>query len=141
MTSPNNLTIEKTLCLIKPDAVSAGKIVEIITILKNDGFHIEKMKMMKMNNDIAQKFYYVHKNKNFFEGLIRFMTSNQIVAMILERENAIYRLRSLVGNTDSKIAAKGTIRNLYGTDERKNAIHASDSYESAKHEIKVIFDN
>lgn len=141
MTSPNNLTIEKTLCLIKPDSISTGKIGEILTILENDGFHIEKMKMMKMNNDIAQKFYYVHKNKNFFEGLIKFMTSNQIVVLILERENAIDRLRSLVGNTDSKIAAKGTIRNLYGTDERKNAIHASDSYESAKHEITVIFDN
>lgn len=141
MNSQNNLTTEKTLCLIKPDAVSAGKIGEILTILENDGFHILKMKMMKMNNDIAQKFYYVHKNKNFFEGLIRFMTSNQIVVMILERENAIDRLRSLVGNTDSRIAAKGTIRNLYGTDERKNAIHASDSYESAKNEIKVIFDN
>ncbi len=141
MTSQNNLTTKKTLCLIKPDAVSAGKIGEILTILENDGFHILKMKMMKMNDDIAQKFYCVHKNKNFFEGLIEFMTSSQIAAMVLEREDAINRLRSLVGNTDSRVAAKGTIRNLYGTDERKNAIHASDGSESVKHEIKVIFDN
>ncbi|MCK4357953.1 MAG: nucleoside-diphosphate kinase [Candidatus Cloacimonetes bacterium] len=135
------MTTKKTLCLIKPDAVSAGKIGEILTILENDGFHILKMKMMKMNDDIAQKFYCVHKNKNFFEGLIEFMTSSQIAAMVLEREDAINRLRSLVGNTDSRVAAKGTIRNLYGTDERKNAIHASDGSESVKHEIKVIFDN
>ncbi len=139
MNSKNNLTIEKTLCLIKPDAVSAGKIGEILTILENDGFHILKMQMIQMKKVIAEKFYYVHKNKKFFNGLIEFITSGQIVAMILEREDAIIRLRNLIGDTDSKNASKGTIRNLYGTDERKNAIHASDSLESVKHEIDSIF--
>jgi nucleoside-diphosphate kinase len=92
-----------------------------------------------MNQVLAEQFYYIHKNKYFFEELIKFMTSGPIIAMILEREDAINRLRRLAGNTDSKIADKGTIRNRYGTDIQRNAIHASDSIESAVYEIDVIF--
>jgi len=139
MTPPNNLDIERTLCLIKPDAVSSGKIGEILTILEDDNFHILKMRMMQMSPNIAQRFYYIHKNKHFYDGLIEFMTSSPIIAMVLEREDAINRLRRLAGDTDSKTAAKGTIRNKYGTDIQRNAIHASDSIESAVYEIDVIF--
>ncbi len=139
MTPPNNLDIERTLCLIKPDAVSSGKIGEILTILENNDFNILKMKMLRMNRNIAQRFYYIHKNKHFYDELIEFMTSGPIIAMVLEREDAINRLRRLAGDTDSKIAAKGTIRNKYGIDIQRNAIHASDSIGSAVYEIDVIF--
>jgi len=139
MTIKNNLDIERTLCLIKPDAVSSGKIGEILTILEDDNFHVLKMRMMQMSQNIAQRFYSIHKNKHFYDGLIKFMTSGPIIAMVLEREDAINRLRRLAGNTDSKTAAKGTIRNKYGADIQRNAIHASDSIESAVYEIDVIF--
>lgn len=139
MTPQNNLDIERTLCLIKPDAVSSGKIGEILTILEDDDFHILKMRMMQMSQSVAQRFYYIHKNKHFYDELIEFMTSGPIIAMILEREDAINRLRRLAGDTDSKTADKGTIRNRYGTDIQRNAIHASDSIESAVYEIDVIF--
>ncbi|MEA3476151.1 MAG: nucleoside-diphosphate kinase [Candidatus Cloacimonadota bacterium] len=139
MTPQNNLDIERTLCLIKPDAVSSGKIGEILTILENNNFNILKMKMLQMNRNIAQRFYYIHKNKHFYDELIEFMTSGPIITMVLEREDAINRLRRLAGDTDSKIADKGTIRNRYGTDIQRNAIHASDSIESAVYEIDVIF--
>ncbi len=139
MTPQNNLDIERTLCLIKPNAVSSGKIGEILTILEDDDFHILKMRMMQMSQTVAQRFYYIHKNKHFYDGLIEFMTSGPIIAMILESEDAINRLRRLAGDTDSKIADKGTIRNRYGADIQRNAIHASDSIESAVYEIDVIF--
>lgn len=139
MTPQNNLDIERTLCLIKPDAASSGKIGEILAILENNDFHILKMRTMQMSQSVAQRFYYIHKNKHFYDELIDFMTSGPIIAMILEREDAINRLRRLAGNTDSKIADKGTIRNRYGIDIQRNAIHASDSIESAVYEIDVIF--
>ncbi len=136
-----HLTKERTLCLIKPDAVAEGNIGKIITMLENNNFHILKMKMLIMNQELAQKFYYVHKEKHFYEELICFMTNNYIVAMILEREDAIKKLRSLAGDTDSKIASPETIRNKYGTDNSHNAVHASDSLESYLYESEVIFGN
>lgn len=130
---------EKTLCLIKPDAVKANHIGEIIAILESQHFSILKMKLMKMNLNLAEKFYNVHKGKPFFDELVKFMTSGEIVALVLERENAIGKLREIVGNTDSNLAEDGTIRNKFGTDKGQNAIHASDAQETANYEISVIF--
>ena len=92
-----------------------------------------------MNLNLAEKFYNVHKGKPFFDELVKFMTSGEIVALVLERENAIGKLREIVGNTDSNLAEDGTIRNKFGTDKGQNAIHASDAQETANYEISVIF--
>ena len=92
-----------------------------------------------MSQNLAEKFYDVHKGKLFFDELVKFMTNGPIIAMVLERENAINKLREVVGNTDSQLAKKGTIRNKFGTDKSQNAVHASDAQKTAKYEIEVIF--
>jgi len=94
-----------------------------------------------MSREIAEKFYSVHKGKHFYDNLVEFMTSGPIVAIVLERENAILGFRELAGSTDSRKAAKGTIRHLYGTDNQENAVHGSDSPESFEYEQGVIFES
>ena len=130
---------EKTLCLIKPDAVKKHFIGEIISILEENGFDILRMKMLKMDKKLACQFYSVHKRKPFFEHLVEFMTSGNIVALVLEKENAITLLHKLCGNTDSTKAAENTIRHKFGTDYRVNAVHSSDCPQSADEEINTIF--
>ncbi|MEA2104592.1 MAG: nucleoside-diphosphate kinase [Candidatus Cloacimonadota bacterium] len=130
---------EKTLCLIKPDAVKKHVIGEIISILEESNFEILKMKMLRMDKEIASKFYAVHKEKHFYNDLIAFMTSGNIVALVLERVNAIKLLHKLCGNTDSTKAAENTIRHKFGTDYRVNAVHSSDCPDSANYEINTIF--
>lgn len=132
---------EQTLCLIKPDAVKAGNIGHIITLIENNDFTIRKLKMLEMNREIAEKFYSVHKGKHFYENLVEFMTSGPIVAIVLDRDNAIAGFRELAGSTDSRKAAEGTIRHLYGTDNQENAVHGSDSPESFEYEHGVIFES
>lgn len=131
---------QKTLLLIKPDAVRAKNTGNIISIIEKNQFDILKLKMMKMDIPRAKRFYQVHKDRPFFPDLIEFMTGGSIVALLLKRENAIKHLRKICGNTNSKKAEQDTIRNLYGTDIQKNAVHSSDSPESAEHEINTIFD-
>ena len=135
------MTSEQTLCLIKPDAVKAGNIGNIITLIENNDFIIRKLKMLTMSRGTAEKFYSVHKGKQFYENLVEFMTSGPIVAIVLERENAIAGFRELAGSTDSKKAETGTIRYLYGTDNQENAVHGSDSPESFEYEQGVIFES
>ena len=133
--------MERTLFLIKPDAVSkkiAGKIIDILE--KND-LHIAEMKMLRLDTETAEKFYKEHKNKEFYHKLIKYVTSGPIIAMVLEGEDAIKRARKIIGSTDPKKAEPGTIRNLFGTDRTYNAVHASDSPESAEYEINIIFNN
>ncbi|HDD44022.1 MAG TPA: nucleoside-diphosphate kinase [Candidatus Desulfofervidus auxilii] len=133
--------MERTLFLIKPDAVSkkiAGKIIDILE--KND-LHIAEMKMLRLDTETAEKFYKEHKNKKFYHKLIKYVTSGPIIAMVLEGEDAIKRARKIIGSTDPKKAEPGTIRNLFGTDRTYNAVHASDSPESAEYEINIIFNN
>ena len=125
--------------LIKPDAASKNKIGEIIKMIEDNGFIIQKMKMLQMTDELAKNFYAVHKGKSFFKELLKFMTSDKIVAIVLKRENAVDELRLLVGATNSNEAKVGTIRYLYGTDIQCNAVHASDSVENAKKEISIIF--
>ncbi len=130
---------EQTLCLIKPDAVASHHLGKIISTLEENNFNIIKMKMLQMNKKLAENFYSIHKEKFFYEELVQFMTSGKIVALLLERENAVKYLRKLCGDTDSRKAAVNTIRNKYGTDKSKNAIHASDSPNNASKEIAIIF--
>jgi nucleoside-diphosphate kinase len=133
--------MEKTLALIKPDAVQRNIIGMIIAMIENDGFVIKKMKLMKMSEELAKKFYAVHDGKEFFNKLITYMTSGDIVALVLEKENAILSYRKLIGSTDPKTADDNTIRKLYAIDKSFNSVHGSDSAINAKNEISIIFGN
>lgn len=130
---------ERTLTIIKPDAVSRKLSGAIIQRLENNGFKIVGMKMVHMNRQIAEGFYAVHRERSFFNDLINFMTSGSSVVMALEREDAVLNLRKLMGSTNPKDAEMGTIRKEFATDIEKNAIHGSDSGKSAETEIAYFF--
>eukprot|EP00485_Elphidium_margaritaceum_P005853 CAMPEP_0202692954 /NCGR_PEP_ID=MMETSP1385-20130828/7196_1 /ASSEMBLY_ACC=CAM_ASM_000861 /TAXON_ID=933848 /ORGANISM="Elphidium margaritaceum" /LENGTH=556 /DNA_ID=CAMNT_0049348565 /DNA_START=80 /DNA_END=1750 /DNA_ORIENTATION=- len=135
-------TKEYTLAMIKPDAVSAGKADEIVTRIKYEGFAIIEQKQLKLSAERAQQFYAEHKGKGFFDELVTFMTSGDIVALKLERENAIKTWRNVMGPTNfqkAKEEAPDSIRALYATDMTKNASHGSDSFEAAKRELDFFF--
>ena len=102
--------METTLALIKPDAVQRNIVGQIITMIENDGFLIKKMKLMKMSDELAKKFYSVHEGKEFFSKLIKYMTSGDIVALVLVKEDAISSYRKLIGSTDPETAEENTIR-------------------------------
>lgn len=131
--------MERTLGIIKPDAVQAGKIGKIIQMIEASGFTIREMRMERLTFEKACAFYAVHKDKPFYESLCRFMSSGPIVVMMLERENAIDAWRELMGPTNSRLAPPGTIRGCFGTDIEKNAVHGSDSQETAKTELSFFF--
>ena len=132
-------TVQRTLMIIKPDAVSRGLIGEILHRVELDGFQISAMKMLKMTESQAKGFYRMHRGKPFYNQLVKFMTSDRSVLCVLERENAITSLRQLVGSTDPDQAAFGTIRHDYATATRFNCVHASDSPESARREVHFFF--
>lgn len=131
--------IEETLVLIKPDAVKAAHIGEIIAIYEKNNLEIEKMRTLTMTKEIAAKHYEEHIGRPYYEELEKFMTSGQIVAMVLKGEDAIKRVREINGKTDPKEAAEGTVRKLYAESKQHNAVHASDSPENAKREINIFF--
>ena len=131
--------MENTLLFIKPDGVKRKIIGEIISMLEKN-FTIGGIKMVKMSREMAEKFYEVHKGKEFFESLVDYVISGPIVAILLSGEDVISRLREIVGNTDPEKAKQGTIRRLYGIDIQKNTVHASDSPESARREIPFFFE-
>ena len=134
------MTIQnQTLLIIKPDIVKKNLIGEIINILEKENIKIKNIKMFKLNKNNAQIFYDEHKNKKFYNELVDFMISGSIVALILEGTNIIIKTRKLIGNTDFKKAENGTIRKNFATSLTKNAVHASDSYESFKKEKIIIF--
>lgn len=130
---------ERTLTILKPDSVSAGKAGAILTHLEKEGFRFAGLKRLRLTSEQARAFYAVHRERPFFEGLVRFMTEGPVVVAALERENAVPHLRATMGATDSKKAEPGTVRNLYGTDIERNAIHGSDSPENAAKEIAFFF--
>ena len=130
---------QRTLLIIKPDAVRRGLMGEIVHRVEVDGFQIAAMRMLRMSEGQAQGFYKMHKHKPFYEPLCKFMSSGRCVVCVLERENAIESLRQLVGKTNPKEAAFGSIRHDYATDTRQNCVHASDSPESAQREIGFFF--
>ena len=131
--------MERTLSIIKPDAVQKGVIGEIISRFEKEGIKIKAMKMVHLTKEEAKRFYIVHKDKPFYDSLTDYMSSGPIVVMVLEGENVINRNREIMGATDPKKAAPGTIRSLYGENIERNAIHGSDSPESAEREIKFFF--
>lgn len=123
--------------MIKPDAVESGYIAPILDKIVSSGFKIIAMKLTQLSSREAKEFYDIHKTKPFFDELIKFMTRGPIVAMILEKDNAVDDFRSLIGSTNPEEAKEGTIRKLYASSVGENAIHGSDSDENA--EIESIF--
>lgn len=130
-----------TLTIVKPDAVAAGNTGNILAKLQASGFTIRGMKMMRLTEDQAKAFYAVHAERPFYGELVKFMTSGPVVPVSLEKDgdDAVPALREVMGATNSKEAAEGTIRNLYGTDIEQNAIHGSDSEENAAIETAFFF--
>lgn len=131
--------MNKTFLLLKPDALQKKVVGEIISIVERAGFNILNIRMKRWTREEAEKFYAVHRGKEFFEGLVEFMISGPVIGLLLEKENAIEDLRKLVGATDPSKAEPGTIRHKYGTNVRVNAVHASDSQESFEYEVKCFF--
>jgi nucleoside-diphosphate kinase len=131
--------MERTLAIIKPDGVARGIIGEVILRLERNKLKIMAMKMLKMNKEQAEGFYAVHEEKAFFDSLTYFMSSGPIVVMVLEGENAIAKYRGIMGATDYREAAEGTIRKDFATDIEKNVVHGSDSLETAALEIAYFF--
>lgn len=128
-----------TLTMIKPDAVKNGHIGNILADITNAGFNIKAMKMTQLSRRDAELFYAVHKERPFFNDLVEFMISGPIVAAVLEKDNAIEEFRNLIGATNPKEAAEGTIRNKYAESIEANAIHGSDSDENAIIEANFHF--
>ena len=131
--------MDRTLTIIKPDAISAGKAGAILAHLEREGFRLAGIRKVRLSPEQARAFYAVHRERPFYEGLVRFMTEGPVVVAALARENAVAHLRRTMGATDSKKAEAGTIRNLHGTDIERNAIHGSDSAENAAKEVAFFF--
>jgi nucleoside-diphosphate kinase len=121
----------RTFTMIKPDAVKAGHIGNILRKINNAGFRIVAMKFTKLSRGRAGQFYEIHKGKPFYDELVKFMSSGPIVAAILEKENAVEDFRTLIGNTNPEKAEPGTIRALYASSIGENAVHGADSDENA----------
>jgi len=131
--------MERTLAIIKPDAVKKKLTGIIIKRIEEEGFDIIELKMTRLNKEEAEGFYAVHKDKPFFNSLTDFMSSGKIVLMVLERENAIEKWRQVMGVTDPALAEPGTLRHKYGFSIERNAAHGSDAPETAEWEIKYFF--
>jgi len=131
--------MERTLTIIKPDAVSRGLIGEVIKRFEQAGFRIIATKMVHMTKKQAEEFYAVHRGTDFFEGFTAFMCSGPSIVMVLEGEEVITKSRKLMGATNPKDAAEGTIRREFATDGRRNVVHGSDSQETAAFEISYFF--
>ena len=133
--------VQRSLLMIKPVAFKNRNTGKILTILEENGFEIIAIISEKLSKERAKEFYAVHKEKEFYEGLTDFMSTGTIVAVCLQKENCVADLRKIIGNTNPVKAEKGTIRNLFATSLRANAVHASDSPENALKEIKFYFPN
>ena len=132
-------SIEQTLSIIKPDAVERNLDGQIKEMFKTNGFTIVQEKKIQIEKQEAEKFYRVHETKSFYNDLCSYLSSGPIVVMILEKENAIMANRELMGSTNPKDAAEGTIRKKFGISIDKNSVHGSDSTENAKIEIDFFF--
>ena len=130
---------ERTLCIIKPESVEKGNIGNILTRIEKENFHITAMKMLHLTHDQAGEFYAVHKERPFYNALLDYMTSGPVVVVRLERDKAVDKWREVIGSTDPKNAAPGTIRALYGDSIEKNAVHGSDSVENGRIETDFFF--
>jgi nucleoside-diphosphate kinase len=131
--------MERTLCIIKPDAVKKKVQGHIIQKVLDAGFQILGMKMRKLTEAQAKAFYAVHKERPFYKDLVEFMTSGPVVTIALQKENAIADYRKLIGATDPAKADEGTVRKLYANNVQENAVHGSDSVENGKIEVAFFF--
>jgi nucleoside-diphosphate kinase len=131
--------MERSLVLIKPDAVRRGLAGEIISRLEKKGLKIVAMKMLHMDKDLAQRHYAIHKGKAFFDDLVNFITSSPVIAIIFQGKNAVEIIRQMMGETDPAKASSGTIRGDFGIDIGHNLVHGSDSLENAVKEIDLFF--
>jgi len=131
--------MERTLCIIKPDAVRKNVQGSIIQMILDAGFKMLGMKMIRLSKSQAQKFYEVHKERPFYNDLVDFMTSGPVIPIALEKDNAIADYRNLIGATDPAEAKEGTVRKLFANDKQENAVHGSDSVENGISEIAFFF--
>ncbi len=131
--------MERTLCIIKPDAVRKNVIGEIIAMLTEGGFSILGMKMLHLSGRDAGAFYAVHSERPFYNDLVEFMTSGPVVTIALQKENAVADYRELIGATDPAEAAEGTVRKRFASSKGENAVHGSDSVENGQIEVAFFF--
>ena len=129
----------RTLTIIKPDAFGSGKAGKIVAHLEAAGFRVVTSRVLHLSTAQAEAFYEVHRARPFFASLVKFMTTGPCLPMVLERENAVLELRTVIGATDPAEAAPGTVRKLYAVSKESNAIHASDSDENAQRESNFFF--
>jgi nucleoside-diphosphate kinase len=132
-------TLQKTLVLLKPDAVQRGLVGELVSRLERKGLKLVGMKLVRMNDALARQHYAEHVDKPFFKGLAQFITSGPLVAMAIEGEDAICMVRTLMGETNPANAAPGTVRGDYAVSIGLNLVHGSDSLESAQRELALFF--
>ncbi len=133
--------MERTLAIIKPDAVAEGHAGEILTMIERAGFRVLAMRMVHLTRPQAEGFYEVHRGRPFFEGLVNFMMEGPVIVLALEAEDVISRWRELIGTTDPAKAAEGTVRARFGSTMQHNAAHGSDSPENAALELSWFFNN
>lgn len=133
------MSLQRTLSIIKPDGVAQGNVGDILKRFEESDFRIKALKMLHLSPRQAGGFYAVHRERSFFQDLIRYMSSGAVVVVVLEAPDAVVRLRELMGATDPRQAAEGTLRKLYATSIEKNVVHGSDSQENARREIQYFF--
>ena len=133
------MALERTLSIIKPDAVERNLVGKILSRFEENGFRIVATKMLRLNQTQAEGFYAEHQGKEFFAPLVEYMMSAPIVVSVLEKENAVKDYRTLIGTTNPETAAEGSIRKEFAESQRRNSVHGSDSVESAAREIAYFF--
>ncbi len=133
------MSVERTFSMIKPDAVAAGQVGEILAMIEQAGFKIVGLRMIRMTEKQAQGFYAVHREKPFFAGLVKFMTEGPILVMALEREDAVRKWREVMGATNPANAAEGTVRKRFASSIERNCVHGSDAPETAAVELGFFF--
>jgi len=131
--------MSRTLAILKPDAVAGKKAGKILALLEDAGFTVRALRMMHLTDAQAGEFYAVHRERPFYGELVEFMTSGPCMPLVLEADNAVLKLREVIGATDPAEAAEGTVRRLYAESKGRNAIHASDSDDNAAREIAFFF--
>jgi nucleoside-diphosphate kinase len=131
--------MDRTLAIVKPDAVGRGLTGRILAHLEEQGFRIRALRMLRLNEAQAGAFYAVHSERPFYGSLVAFMTSGPVVPVLLERQDAVRKLREVIGATDPAEAAEGTVRALYAESKERNAIHASDADDNARAEAAFFF--
>lgn len=131
--------LERTLAILKPDCVAAGKMGKVLERIEAAGFRILAMKMVRLTPETAGKFYEVHKERPFYKDLVSFMSSDRVVPLALEKDNAVADFRKLIGATDPAQAEAGTIRKDFATSKQNNIVHGSDSPENGRLEVAFFF--